>query len=244
MSIGTWILMGFSVFSALTAGAQFLADRAPGCGWLRGAGAGGADSGRGGRGGTGHLHRVAAGGDQHAALGGGAEAAGGAVRRVLGRLRGGGPVAGRAQHPVGATSTASPSPRLPSSSPRPWHRGQLPAARQRCDSGRPGSRAAARNAARIAGADPWPLPIAEQRGGASRSGRLVRDACQGFDGRRPIGAPTRRQYAVCAAWLTLPAEAHNERPQQQFPGCQNRSPVGHRHCHRGGGAAEHCSHVG
>ena len=37
MSIGTWILMSFSVFSGIAAVAQFVADRVPGLHWLRGA---------------------------------------------------------------------------------------------------------------------------------------------------------------------------------------------------------------
>ena len=37
MSIGTWILMSFSVFSGVAAAAQFVADRVPGLHWLRGA---------------------------------------------------------------------------------------------------------------------------------------------------------------------------------------------------------------
>ena len=37
MSIGTWILMSFSVFSGLAAAAQFVSDRVPGLHWLRGA---------------------------------------------------------------------------------------------------------------------------------------------------------------------------------------------------------------
>src|SRR3978361_2341534 len=35
MSIGTWILMGFSVFAGLSAAAQFVSDRAPGLRWMR-----------------------------------------------------------------------------------------------------------------------------------------------------------------------------------------------------------------
>jgi len=37
MSIGTWILMGFSSFAGLSAIGQFLSDRVPGLRWLRGA---------------------------------------------------------------------------------------------------------------------------------------------------------------------------------------------------------------
>jgi formate-dependent nitrite reductase membrane component NrfD len=37
MSIGTWVLMSFSLFSGLAAVAQFVADRVPGLHWLRGA---------------------------------------------------------------------------------------------------------------------------------------------------------------------------------------------------------------
>ena len=37
MSIGTWILMGFSAFAGVSAVAQFLSDRVPGLPWLRGA---------------------------------------------------------------------------------------------------------------------------------------------------------------------------------------------------------------
>jgi len=37
MSIGTWILMGFSGFAGISAAAQFLADRLPRWRWLRGA---------------------------------------------------------------------------------------------------------------------------------------------------------------------------------------------------------------
>ena len=35
MSLGSWILVTFGGLSAVTAGAQFIADRAPGFGWLR-----------------------------------------------------------------------------------------------------------------------------------------------------------------------------------------------------------------
>ena len=37
MSIGTWILTGFSAFAGLSAAAQFVSDRVPGLHWLRGA---------------------------------------------------------------------------------------------------------------------------------------------------------------------------------------------------------------
>ncbi len=36
MSIGSWLLVGFGVFSTLTAGAHWVATRTPGLGWLRG----------------------------------------------------------------------------------------------------------------------------------------------------------------------------------------------------------------
>ena len=35
MSIGTWILMGYSAFAGLSTAAQFVADRVPGLSWLR-----------------------------------------------------------------------------------------------------------------------------------------------------------------------------------------------------------------
>jgi formate-dependent nitrite reductase membrane component NrfD len=35
MSIGTWILLGFSAFAGVAAGAQFIADRAPRRGWMQ-----------------------------------------------------------------------------------------------------------------------------------------------------------------------------------------------------------------
>ena len=98
--------------------------RRPGAGFRLAApaGAGRRVAGRRRGDGDGHLHGVAALGDQHAALGGGAEAAGGAVRRVIASRPRQRPWGLASAAPVSvATWTASPSPRSPSSLPRPWH---------------------------------------------------------------------------------------------------------------------------
>ena len=99
MSIGTWILMGFSGSSCVTAAAHLVADRVPGLGWLRGVARVGAGAGGGGGRRAEHLHGGAVVRHQHAALGRGAEGAGGAVWCVRGRVRRGGVRAGRAAQP-------------------------------------------------------------------------------------------------------------------------------------------------
>jgi len=93
MSIGSYILISFGALSALLAAAQLRRDLGGEPGGFDTL-ARGADTGSHNRCGDEHLHRRAAGGDQHPALGGAAETVTGVVRRIGNGERGGGAFAG------------------------------------------------------------------------------------------------------------------------------------------------------